>query len=121
MNNKKLGIALIVIAIIAIGGYLFPSVQDGVIERIVGASPGPDRQNECESVNGVKKCWARQALYTATTTPCNIKTSGATSTISFASINITTSSSTATTWTLATSTVPNATTTALQIQALASG
>ena len=119
--NKNILIGIAVAIVIAIGGYFFPQVQGGIVERIVGNSAGPERTNSCESTNGVMRCWARQKLTVATTTPCNIKTRGATSTIVFASIDITTSTSTATTWTLATSTVPNATTTALQIQALASG
>lgn len=119
--SKKLGLGLVVVAIIAISGVFLPSNGGSVIERIVGASPGPARTEKCESTNGVTKCWERQKLYTATTTPCNIKTRGATSTLVFSSIDITTSSSTATTWTLATSTVPNATTSVIQIQILASG
>ena len=42
--NKSLKVALIVVAIIAIGGFFFPK-GNTVMERVVGANPGPDILN----------------------------------------------------------------------------
>jgi hypothetical protein len=42
--NKSLFAGLIVIAIIAIGGYMFPGVRENV-QDVVGANPGPEALN----------------------------------------------------------------------------
>ena len=99
------------------------SVYDAVIAaQPFGASPGPDRFNVCESRDGIQQCFKRIALGTATTTPCNIQSPGATSTLTRTSLKVTTASSTATTWAVAKAASPNATTTPLRADtALASG
>lgn len=121
MTNKTLGIALVVIVIIALGGYVFPSVQNSVIERIVGGSAGPERTDSCESTNGVQKCWERKKLNVATTTPCAIKSPAATSTLLSASLQVQTSTTTATVWTLAKAATAFATTTQFSQYSLGSG
>lgn len=123
MSNKKITVALVVVAIIAIGGYVFPSVSSQIKQEVsgqiqealrsLGANSGPDSTNECTSQNGVQVCKTRKILATATTTPCAIKSPAATSTLAYGSVQITTASSTQTTWTVAKATTPYATTTPL--------
>ena len=90
-----------------------------VIQEMVGASPGPDRFNQCESRDGITQCFTRKALNTATTTACSIKSPTATSTLVLSSIKFTTGSTTAAQITIAQGAVPSATTTSLGIHTLA--
>lgn len=60
----------------------------------LGAVSGPDSFFPCESHDGVKRCFTKKALSTATTTVCSIKTT-ATSTLVSGGAMFTTSSSTA--------------------------
>lgn len=129
------------LALVLVIGFIFPvartvvdstkvdvnaiarSVYDAVIAaQPFGASPGPDRFNACESRDGIQQCFKRIALGTATTTPCNIQSPNATSTLTGTALKVTTASSTATTWAVAKAARPNATTTPLRGDtALASG
>ena len=44
---------LYAIAVVVLGlGLVFPRSGGTVVERIVGASPGPERYNPCESRDG---------------------------------------------------------------------
>ena len=116
-TSSKVWVALVVVAIIAIGGYLYPKVQ-----QLVGANPGPDVDSECASQNGLETCKVRKGLTLATTTPCSVRSPTGTSTLVYTSLQITTATSTVTTWTLATSTNAFATTSALNAAyTLASG
>lgn len=51
MNKKVLGIALVVVAIIAIGGYAFPSVTEKVTQTL-GASAGPEHTSTQTFMSG---------------------------------------------------------------------
>jgi hypothetical protein len=111
MTNKIIvAVALVVIAIIAIGGYSYPSVTETVVERTVGAVVGPDTYFPYVANNDV---------HTATTTVCSIKSPAATSTLRVGAVTLTTSSTTASIVTLAKATTAYATTTALSRLALA--
>ncbi len=90
-------------------------------ENQVGSATGPDIFSPYFTVNGVRQWFTRTALTKATTTPCAIKSPAATSTLVFADVQVTTASSTATTWTLAKSANPFATTTRLNVFSLSSG
>jgi len=108
-----------VVAVALVGSYLFP--QAGTIVQNLGAQPGPDSTHEYYSVNGLAVYKTRKALNAATTTPCAIKSPAATSTLVATGLQITTGSSTAVTYRVATSTTAFATTTSLNYFALASG
>lgn len=108
--------ALVVVALIAIGAYAFPRIQANL-----GAQPGPDLDSKCSTQNGMTICRERKALTTATTTPCAIKSPAATSTLAATYVAVTVASSTATTWTFAKATSAFATTTYLDSFSLSSG
>ena len=84
----------------------------------LGASPGPDRYADSFSDNGVRVYPYSQGYTTATNTPCAIKSPSATSTLTFGSASFTTSTSVASTVTLAKATSFNATTTILTEQSI---
>ena len=56
MNTKFITVSLIVVAIIAIGGYVFPRVTELVVERVVelGAFAGPDIYDTIRLHEGVE-------------------------------------------------------------------
>lgn len=120
MTDKKVKLALVVVAIIAISAFIFPR-SNTVVERIVGAASGPELLSPFFSVDGVRHEYRKSKLNTATTTPCALKSPSATSTLVFASLEISTASSTATTWTLAKAANAFATTTLLNTFSLGSG
>lgn len=108
MNSKILWVAVVVVAIIAAGAYLFPKVQSPL-----GSVVGPDSYFEYVANNDLQKYGQTVTLRTATTTVCAIKSPAATSTLSFAGVRFTVSSSTAATIALAKATTAYATTTIL--------
>lgn len=116
MSNQKLTVALVVVALIAIGGYF----RNEVVERVVGATPSPDITSPYVNFDGVRHEFRSQVMRTATTTVCSIKSPAATSTLTFASALVGTATSAATTWTFAKNTTGgSATTTLLSTVALA--
>lgn len=87
-----------------------------------GSVTGPDSYFDYYNTNGVFTYHRLQAsLYSATTTPCVIKSPSATTTLAAFAMNVTTPTSTTALFTLATSTVPNATTSLIATQTLTSG
>lgn len=115
MTNKST-LALVVVALIAIGGYLFPKAS-----ALIGARPGTDTDAQCTMQNGLTTCSSRKPLALATTTPCAVKSPASTSTLAYAGVMVTSASSTATTWTVAKATTAFATTTKLGTFSLSSG
>lgn len=116
MTNKKIGIALVVIAIIAIGGYFRnPQTQQAVQQvQPQGSITGPDITSDYLSVNAVKTDYRSVVMKTGTTTSCIIRAPrDATSTLIFASASIGTATTTATTWTFAKNTTGGSATTTL--------
>lgn len=118
MNIKKLSIGIAVLAILAVIGF---KSDVPAVNNVIGALTGPDISSTYLSVNGVRHEYRRQALNTATTTPCAIVTPAATSSLIFASLQIDTASSTATVWTAAKATTAFATTTQLDQFSVGSG
>lgn len=106
-NIKFLSVAILVIATMYVG-YNYPQVQQSVQDSL-GSVTGPDNSFECTSQNGMQVCKTRRSLATATTTACVIKSPTSTSTLIFTGLVLTTGTSTATTWTAATSSTPYAT------------
>jgi len=87
---------------------------------IFGAVSGPDFYFDYFNINGVYKWYQSSTFRAATTTPCTFLSPPATTTL-YASLNLTTGTTTATTWVIARSTLPNATTTNLGTFPVASG
>lgn len=113
--SKVIG-GIAVVALVAIGAFTLsrphataPVAQDSTQQA--GSVSGPDLYSPYFNVNGVYRWFYKQALTRATTTPCAIKSPAATSTLFFADVNITTATTTATTWSNAFATTPYATTT----------
>lgn len=112
MQNKNVWIAIVVVAIIALGSYQFPKVHQ-TVNQVLGSVTGPDNPYECTSSNGLQTCKVRQALNVATTSVCSIKSPASTSTLVYTGLQVTTATGTAVTLHLATSTSGFATTTSL--------
>ena len=108
----------VVIALLA----LFVGFQKSptVIERIVGSASSPSVIDGCMDVNGVTKCYFKQAMRVATSTPCafNIGKFG-TSTLLFANADFTTASTSVVVW--AKGSAYNATTTILVEKSVTTG
>ncbi len=108
MKKNIIIVASVAILIIAIGGYFYPNVTERVIEKItLGASPGPDRANPCESRDGVEQCFktfvARNLITIVeetsgegigTSTICAILSPTATSTLVRGSVSLSTGATT---------------------------
>lgn len=128
--NKNITIGVIAVAILVAGviaGVLGGDTQ--VIEKVIdkgsssniGALTGPDLPYPYFGVGGVREFKQSTSLQTATTTVCAIQSPAATSTLKFAGIRFSTSSTTASTIHLAKATTAYATTTALGQGSLAAG
>jgi hypothetical protein len=92
--TKNIKIILIVIAIIAIGGYLFPrgnSIVEQAVEKL-GAVPTLDGvTSPFVAINGVKDSYVSQGLIATSSTICSIANPrGATTTVLSFSVKITT-------------------------------
>lgn len=116
--NNKLGFAGIAVAVLALlvallGGK--PNVVTNTVERIVGASPGPDRYADSFSDNDVRKYSLSGTIAgrNGTTTICSFRTPPATTTLRHASVKLTTGTTTSTQFEWGQSTVMDATTTSL--------
>lgn len=117
IKNKIAAIGIIA----AIGLSIFaasrpvPAPVQTVIEsqpQSFGALTGPDIPSPYISWGDVQEYRARKSFATATNVPCAIQAPAATSTLMFVNFKITTATSTdATVWTVATSTLATATTT----------
>lgn len=79
----------------------------------LGALTGPEISSNYITVGGVRHEYYSFPMIQATTTPCTFATPTSTSTLLFTVARVSSSTPSATTWTLAKSTVPNATTTRL--------
>lgn len=120
-SNKKMWGALIVVAIIAITGLVFPTATNTVVTKVLGGNAGFDFLNPFANFNGVVHEYRQAKLNTATTTPCAFLSPSSTSTLVHAALRVGTATSTATTWTFAKATSPYATTTELGRYSLSSG
>lgn len=81
-----------------------PQGPAGVSAPKLGALSGPDLPYPYIGVGGVQTYSAKTALITASTTVCAIQGPSSTSSIEYSGVQITTATSTATTWTFAQST-----------------
>ena len=115
MDKQTLGLMLVIATVAFTGAFIGgkrPAVVERVVEKTLGASPGPERQDACESRNGVQQCFTRMTLKTATTTVCSIRSPvNATSTLVRGSITFRTSTTTTALVTMGRSALLNATTT----------
>lgn len=108
--NKSWLVGIVLVALIA-GETGLALKHHSSVTPPVGAVTGPDSFFDCETHNGIQRCFTRKGLVGATTTPCAIKSPAATSTLIISELRINVGTSTATTWTAATSTTAFATTT----------
>lgn len=132
MNNKLIWSAVVVVAIIAIIGTVTPIGKQVVslgslptnydIVQVLGQT-SPTQYTIQAGATGAQFGIApvRQTMTSATTTVCSFISPAATSSVIALGVNITTGTSTVTTWTIATSTNGYATTSKLTSFTVASG
>ena len=120
MKNKLFAVVLVVIVAIAIAGVFLP-VGKSVVNEIVGAVAGPNAYLPYVANNNLQTYSLTKEFQLASTTICYIKSPSATSSLSFAGVNFTTSSTTSSVVTLAKASTPYATTTALNTLTLSAG
>lgn len=89
-------------------------------EPDLGAFPGTDIYADQLTFNGIPHYYDSQRFKAPTTTPCTFRSPNATTTLLYFAFDVDTSTSTASLFTIATSTLPNATTTSLATKPLAS-
>lgn len=117
MNIKNIALGLLTIAVLGLGlssitrKETVVSVPQGQ-KATLGSITGPDITSPYLAINGVRSEYRRSALI-ASTTPCALQSPNATSSYAFTSVQVTTASSTATTWTAARALTAFATTTQL--------
>ncbi len=110
MNNKLIGgIAVLGLLVAVIGFFIHSQPSSSPIS--FGATTDSTEPFKCYS--GVCHWYYKQAFLKATTTPCAFVGPAASSTLVYASINVTSASSSATIWDFAKSNTRFATTTAL--------
>lgn len=118
-QNKKIGIASFLIAVVAILGFSFlktaPTVTTPVVETAQGALSSPDIQSPYISWGNVRQfAYRTENLQQATSTVCTIQSPAATSTLNLGSgIQFTTGSTSASTVVVTKGATPYATTTLL--------
>lgn len=89
-SNNSLWIAVVVVAIIAIGGVFFPRVTERVVERLGAVSTLDGVDNPHTSIGGVEINYASVAITATSSTICSIKVpENATSTLLVWKVNIT--------------------------------
>lgn len=119
MTSKSQWVALIAVAIIAVGGFFFPRTSQPFGSVQSGVDVTTTSFTTLSSANGISNggifttAVRSAALTQATTTPCAIQGPNATSTVASASLLLTVSSSTASVITIATGANAFATTTLL--------
>jgi hypothetical protein len=117
---KYLSSIALVLSIIAIGAaFFYSTVVKQSAQQTLGSIVGPDSLNPYFSVNNVFHYENRNAIRTATTTVCVVKSPAATSTLTYGAIHFAVSSSTALTVVAAKSLTPYATTTLINSQSVA--
>lgn len=110
MSKTFVAVVLAVAIVFATGAYILTG-RDVQAPVITGAVAGPVLESEYWTVNSVEHQYRSTNFSGATSTPCSWRSPAATSTLLFTSFQITNSSSTAILVTLATSTIPNSTST----------
>lgn len=72
MNTNKVWIAVVVVAIIAVGGYF--TGGKSIVQNTLGATPTLDGvDNSYVKINGVEEAYVSQAINATSTMLCNIK------------------------------------------------
>lgn len=118
MDNIKNILAVVVVMGVLVGGGIWISSsveeQTNTPQPSLGSLAGPDipySYLRWGAGNGVTVLPVSMTLNTATTTPCDLTSPNATTTLDSFSMNISTATSSAGTFVVATSTLPNATST----------
>lgn len=121
MKNILLTVGVAVALILGVVSYTKDVEAPAPVIQNVGAVSSPDISSRYLSWGSLQTYRSRVALATATNTPCSIQSPAATSSLSFASLNLTTGTSTATVWTLAKAATAFATTTPFNTYSVGSG
>lgn len=111
MDIKNLVIGALAVLAVVFGVSYFKAPS--TVQVPVGAISGPDISSPYLSINSVQRFYNRKGLNIATTTVCAIQSPSATSTLALGAIRFETSSTTASTVTLAKANTAYATTTVL--------
>jgi hypothetical protein len=88
MNTKNVVIAIGLVIVLALG-MTFPR-GNTVVQQVangLGAATGPDNYFNCETHNGVQTCFSKQSFKAATSTPVDMLSPTATSSLTYASCN----------------------------------
>ena len=99
-----LAVAIVVLAVIVLARPAKIVIQQIKGEPVVGAMTSPDSPWNWSSVGGSRTTVMKHPFTTSTSTPCVITTPPATTTLTYMSLFVETASTTAITWTVATST-----------------
>ena len=121
LKDSLLGGA-VVIALMALV-FVYVQIQQSKVSKTdtpqtYGSASSPSVVGGCMDIDGITLCYKRQALLTATSTPCSIKSPAATSTLVRAAMKVASTSASATYIEFGKSTTPYATTTSLGIATL---
>lgn len=117
--RNYLAVGAVLLALVALGVAYFRPVPEQVVKitevvrEPLGAVSGPDISSPYLTVNGQRRWFFRDGFKLGTSTPCAFQSPGATSSLVFFGMNQTTATSVAVTWTVATSTHSNGTTSRL--------
>lgn len=125
MNIKNLAISVLAVVVIGLGSFSVgqhqgteAQIREAVAEvvskanTVFGSLTGPDISSPYLAINGLTHEYRAKVLDTATSTPCSFQSPAGTSTLVFASLQITTGTTTDTTeWDIAKATTPFATST----------
>jgi len=112
----KINVIIGIVAVVALILGIVAVVGGGVIKEItqIGSVVGPDNPGFNHwSIGGITTHYKEQGAFTSTTTICSLKSPAASSTLVFASVKFTTSSTTASRIYIGKGAAPNATTSEL--------
>src|SRR3990167_1438731 len=107
--NYKIGVVVGLVAVLVLG-VLFPRPVS-VVEKVLGAFPGPEILLSYLSFNRVTSHYAKIDFQQASSTLCSYRTPNATTSLALWTVNLKTGTSTALRMQMGTSTVSDATTT----------
>lgn len=94
--NVIVSVIVVILAFILFGGKTI--VEKVIVEKQnqVGAIPGDTVNTPCFTINGIQRCYTKVGLKQATTTPGAIKTPSASSTLEYASCEVSNATTTGT-------------------------
>jgi hypothetical protein len=118
---KNILTTVLIALVVSFGTVVVASAPEEAPEDTLGAVSSPDVPSPYLSWGGVRQHAENKGLTTATTTVCAIKSPAATSSLSFAGLELVTSSTTASTITFAKDSDGNGSSTPLQSYSVSAG